>query len=135
MPEKKPSNIGPTNLSRVIDIENRLTPLSKKDSKKPERNSEDKSRKQDREKRRQEMEKRKEERKKEMERRRLEREKEKTERAKLFSPKRLVETSVVLDEVSDDEEFEPWEDVDDAQSSPRSDATVSKTRSVILDQF
>lgn len=135
MPEKKPSNIGPTNLSRVIDIENRLTPLSKKDSKKPERNSEDKSRKQDREKRRQEMEKRKEERKKEMERRRLEREKEKTERAKLSSPKRLVETSIVPDEVSDHEEFEPWEDVDDAQSSPRSDVTVSKTRSVILNQF
>ena len=123
--EKKINNIGPTNLSGVIDIENRLSPLSEKNSRKPAHGSDDKSRKQDREKRRQEMEKRKEERKKEMERRRLERERKKTERAKLSSPKRIVETSVVPGEDSDHEEFEPWEDVDESQSSPRSDVTVS----------
>lgn len=103
-----------------------MSPLSEKESKKPARSSEDKLKRQDREKRRQEMEKRKEERKKEMERRRLEREREKLEREKLSSPKRLVElASAVPEEGSDHEEFEPWEDVDEVQSSPRSDVTVS----------
>ena len=72
------------------------------------------------------MEKRKEERRKEMERRRLEREREKTERTKLSSPKRIPETSVIPDEVSDHEDFEPWEDVEETQNSPRSDVTVSR---------
>ena len=73
------------------------------------------------------MEKRKEERRKEMERRRLEREREETEKAaKLSSPKRIPETSVIPDEGSDREDFEPWEDVEETQSSPRSDVTVSR---------
>lgn len=72
------------------------------------------------------MEKRKEERRKEMERRRLEREREKTERTKLSSPKRIPETSFIPDEVSDHEDFEPWEDVEETQNSPRSDVTVSR---------
>ena len=122
MREKKISNIGPTNVSGVIDIENKLSPESDKDFKKPTRSAEDKLRKQDREKRRQEMEKRKEERKKEMERRRLEREKERT--TKQSSPKRLID--LVYPQVdSVQEEFEPWEDLDEATSSPRSDVTVS----------
>ena len=123
--DKKISNIGPANLSGVIDIENRLSPLSVKDSKKPARNPEDKARKQERENRRLEMEKKKEERKKETERRRLEREREKIERGKLSSPKTLVETSVVADDDSDHEEFEAWEDVDEVQSASLSDVTVS----------
>lgn len=61
-----------------------------------------------------------------MERRRLEREREKTERTKLSSPKRIPETSVIPDEVSDHEDFEPWEDVEETQNSPRSDVTVSR---------
>lgn len=68
------------------------------------------------------MEKRKEERKKEVEQRRLEREREKL--TKQSSPKRLIDL-VVPDVDSDHEEFEPWEDLDEAQSSPRSDVTVS----------
>ena len=68
------------------------------------------------------MERRKEERKKEMERRRMEREREKAK--KLSSPKRLLDL-VIPDAESDHEEFEPWEDLDEAQSSPRSDVTVS----------
>lgn len=61
-----------------------------------------------------------------MERRRLEREREKTERTKLSSPKRIPETSVIPDEVSDHEDFEAWEDVEESQNSPRSDVTVSR---------
>lgn len=72
------------------------------------------------------MEKRKEERRKEMERRRLERERQKTERTNLSSPKRIPETSVIPDEGSDHEDFEPWEDVEETQNSPRSDVTVSR---------
>lgn len=68
------------------------------------------------------MEKRKEERKKELERRRLEREREKA--TKQSSPKRLIDL-VVPDAESNHEEFEPWKDLDEAQSSPRSDVTVS----------
>ena len=68
------------------------------------------------------MEKRKEERKKEQERRRLEREREKA--TKQSSPKRLLDL-VIPDVEPDHEEFEPWEDLDEAQSSPQSDATVS----------
>jgi len=120
--EKKISNIGPTNLSGVLDIENKLSPLTSKDTRKLTRSSEDKPRKQDREKRRQEMERRKEERKKELERRRLEREREKAK--KQSSPTRLLDL-VVPDAESDHEEFEPWEELDEAQSSPRSDTTVS----------
>lgn len=131
--EKKISNIGPTNLSGVIDIENRLSPLTEKNSKKPAGSTEDKLRKQDREKRRQELEKRKEERKKEIERRRLEREREKTERAKLSSPKRLPETPFIPDEESVYEDFEPWEDVDETQSSPRSDVTSSRSSQATAD--
>lgn len=123
--DNKISNIGPANLSGVIDIENRLSPLSVKNSKKPARNPEEKARKQEKEKRRLEMEKRKEERKKEMERRRLEREREKIEREKLSSPKKLVETSVVADYDSEHEEFEAWEDVDEVKSASLSDVTVS----------
>ena len=119
--EKKISNIGPTNLSGVIDIENKLSPL--KETKKSVRSSEDKLRKQDRDKRRQEMEKRKEERKKELEQRRLEREREKA--TKQSSPKRLIDLVSVPDVESDQEEFQPWDDVDEVQSSPRSDITVS----------
>lgn len=61
-----------------------------------------------------------------MERRRLERERQKTERTKLSSPKRIPETSVIPDERSDHEDFEPWEDVEETQNSPRSDVTVSR---------
>lgn len=68
------------------------------------------------------MEERKEERKKDLERRRREREKEKA--TKQSSPKRLLDL-VIPDVESDHEEFEPWEDLDEAQSSPPSDATVS----------
>lgn len=68
------------------------------------------------------MERRKEERKKELERRRLEREREKAK--KQSSPTRLLDL-VVPDAESDHEEFEPWEELDEAQSSPRSDTTVS----------
>lgn len=120
--EKKISNIGPTNLRGVIDIENKLSPLKSNDTKASTRSSEDKLRKQDREKRRQDMEKRKEERKKDLERRRREREKEKA--TKQSSPKRLLDL-VIPDVESDHEEFEPWEDLDEAQSSPPSDSTVS----------
>lgn len=122
--ERKISNIGPSNLSGVIDIENRLSPLS--ESKELPRDSRDDTKKQHREKRRQEMEKRKEERKREMERRRLERAKEKSEKEKLSSPKRIVaETAVVSERDSDREKFEPWEDLDEARDSPLSDVTVS----------
>ena len=68
------------------------------------------------------MERRKEERKKELERRRMEREKEKAK--KQSSPKRLLDL-VIPDAGSEHEEFEPWEDLDETPSSPRSDATVS----------
>ena len=122
--EKKISNIGPTNLSRVIDIENKLSPLQDKELQKSVRSSEDKLRKQDKDKRRLEMEKRKEERKKELERRRLERDREKA--ARQSSPKRLIDLVAVPDVESDHEEFKPWEDVDEAQSSPGSDVTVSE---------
>ena len=61
-----------------------------------------------------------------MERRRLERERQKTERTQLSSPKRIPETSVIPDEVSDHEDFEPWEDVEETQNSPRSDVSVSR---------
>ena len=105
-------------------MENRLS-RNTKDSKKRFGNNENKTKTQDKEKRRQEMEKRKEERRKEMERRRLERERQKTERTKLSSPKRIPETSVIPDEGSDHEDFEPWEDVEETQNSPRSDVTVS----------
>ena len=81
--EKKISNIGPTNLRGVIDIENKLSPLKSNDTKASTRSSEDKLRKQDREKRRQDMEKRKEERKQDLERRRREREKEKQRQLKI----------------------------------------------------
>ena len=121
--ETKISNIGPTNLSGVIDIENKLSPLSDKEKRISVRSSEDKLRKQDRDKRRQEMEKRKDERKKEQERRRLEREREKA--TKQSSPKRLIDLVSVPDLETNHEEFKPWEDVDEAQSSPRSDVTVS----------
>ena len=121
--ERKISNIGPSNLSGVIDIENRLSPLS--ESKELARDSRDDTKKQHREKRRQEMEKRKEERKREMERRRLEKAKEKSEKEKL-SPKRIVAaTAVVSERDSDHENFEPWEDLDEARDSPLSDVTVS----------
>ena len=61
-----------------------------------------------------------------MESRRLERERQKTERTKLSSPKRIPETSVIPDEGSEHEDFDPWEDVEDTQNSPRSDVTVSR---------
>lgn len=61
-----------------------------------------------------------------MERRRLERERQKTERTKLSSPKRIPETSVIPDEGSEHEDFDPWEDVEETQDSPRSDVTVSR---------
>ena len=76
------------------------------------------------------MEKRKEERKKELEQRRLEREREKA--TKQSSPKRLIDLVSVPDVESDQEEFQPWEDVDEAQSSPRSDVTVSGMASVCI---
>lgn len=68
------------------------------------------------------MERKKEERKKELERRRLEREREKAK--KQSSPKRLLDL-VIPNAESDHKEFEPWEELDETQSSPRSDATVS----------
>ncbi|XP_044175547.1 protein-associating with the carboxyl-terminal domain of ezrin-like isoform X1 [Acropora millepora] len=129
--ERKISNIGPSNLSGVIDIENRLSPLS--ESKELPRDSRDDTKKQHREKRRQEMEKRKEERKREMERRRLERAKEKSEKEKLSSPKRIVaETAVVSERDSDREKFEPWEDLDEARDSPLSDVTSGRSSSLII---
>lgn len=129
--ERKISNIGPSNLSGVIDIENRLSPLS--ESKELPRDSRDDTKKQHREKRRQEMEKRKEERKREMERRRLERAKEKSEKEKLSSPKRIVaETAVVSERDSDREKFEPWEDLDEARDSPLSDVTSGGSSSLVI---
>ncbi|XP_015756323.1 PREDICTED: protein-associating with the carboxyl-terminal domain of ezrin-like [Acropora digitifera] len=129
--ERKISNIGPSNLSGVIDIENRLSPLS--ESKELPRDSRDDTKKQHREKRRQEMEKRKEERKREMERRRLERAKEKSEKEKLSSPKRIVaETAVVSERDSDREKFEPWEDLDEARDSSLSDVTSGGSSSLII---
>lgn len=129
--ERKISNIGPSNLSGVIDIENRLSPLS--ESKELPCDSRDDTKKQHREKRRQEMEKRKEERKREMERRRLERAKEKSEKEKLSSPKRIVaETAVVSERDSDREKFEPWEDLDEARDSPLSDVTSGGSSSLII---
>ena len=80
MLEKKLADTGPSNVSGVIDIENRLSPLP----------TDDKHAKHEKEKRRQEMEKRKEERKKEMQRRRSQREKERVLQASL---KRLAEKS------------------------------------------
>lgn len=129
--ERKISNIGPSNLSGVIDIENRLSPLS--ESKELPRDSRDDTKKQHREKRRQEMEKRKEERKREMERRRLEKAKEKSEKEKLSSPKRIVaETAVVSERDSDREKFEPWEDLDEARDSPLSDVTSGGSSSLVI---
>lgn len=132
--DRKVSNIGPSNLTGVIDIENRLSPLS--ESKELPRDSKDKATKQDREKRRQEMQKRKEERKREMERRRLEREKEKSKREKLSSPKRTVaETPVVSAGDSDHADFEPWEDVDETRGdSPLSDVTSGRSSRVTVDR-
>jgi len=128
--EKKISNIGPTNLRGVIDIENKLSPLKSNDTKASTRSSEDKLRKQDREKRRQDMEKRKEERKKDLERRRREREKEKA--TKQSSPRRLLDL-VIPDVESDHEEFEPCEDLDEAQSSPPSDSTSRRSSQATAD--
>lgn len=76
------------------------------------------------------MERRKEERKKELERRRLEREREKAK--KQSSPKRLLDL-VVPDAESDHEEFEPWEDLDETPSSPRSDATSRRSSQATAD--
>ena len=121
MKEKKISNIGPTNVSGVIDFENKLSPESDVTVQTSTRNTNDQIRKQEREKRRQEMEKRKEERKKEMERRRLEREKQRI--AKQSSPKRFTDL-VVPQGDPDQGEFEQWEELDESPSSPRSDVTV-----------
>lgn len=121
MKEKKISNIGPTNVSGVIDFENKLSPESDETVQTSTRNTNDQIRKQEREKRRQEMEKRKEERKKEMERRRLEREKQRI--AKQSSPKRFTDL-VVPQGDPDQGEFEQWEELDESPSSPRSDVTV-----------
>lgn len=121
MKEKKISNIGPTNVSGVIDFENKLSPESDVTVQTSTRNTNDQIRKQEREKRRQEMEKRKEERKIEMERRRLEREKQRI--AKQSSPKRFTDL-VVPQGDPDQGEFEQWEELDESPSSPRSDVTV-----------
>ena len=121
MKEKKISNIGPTNVSGVIDFENKLSPESDVTVQTSTRYTNDQIRKQEREKRRQEMEKRKEERKKEMERRRLEREKQRI--AKQSSPKRFTDL-VVPQGDPDQGEFEQWEELDEPPSSPRSDVTV-----------
>ena len=119
--EKKISNIGPTNVSGVIDFENKLSPESDVTVQTSTRNTNDQIRNQEREKRRQEMEKRKDERKKEMERRRLEREKQRI--AKQSSPKRFTDL-VVPQGDPDQGEFEQWEELDESPSSPRSDVTV-----------
>lgn len=124
MKEKKISNIGPTNVSGVIDFENKLSPESDVTVQTSTRNTNDQIRKQEREKRRQEMEKRKEERKKEMERRRLEREKQRI--AKQSSPKRFTDL-VVPQGDPDQGEFEQWEELDESPSSPRSDVTSSRS--------
>ena len=121
MKEKKISNIGPTNVSGVIDFENKLSPESDVTVQTSTRNTNDQIRNQEREKRRQEMEKRKDERKKEMERRRLEREKQRI--AKQSSPKRFTDL-VVPQGDPDQGEFEQWEELDESPSSPRSDVTV-----------
>ncbi|RMX46617.1 hypothetical protein pdam_00020965 [Pocillopora damicornis] len=124
MKEKKISNIGPTNVSGVIDFENKLSPESDVTVQTSTRNTNDQIRNQEREKRRQEMEKRKDERKKEMERRRLEREKQRI--AKQSSPKRFTDL-VVPQGDPDQGEFEQWEELDESPSSPRSDVTSSRS--------